>query len=253
MRLVGKLVGGVLGFALTRHPLGLVVGAALGHAWDEGWLRGLLPLTSPREGALVEPLFALAGAVAKADGRVSEAEVAATEALLHRMGVVGRARAEAIRAFERGKGADFDVHLAARDLRAFCGFRGELKLMLVEVLADVAVADGALDPAAEQLLRRIAWSLDLAESTLLLVLARKRGGAGAARAAPIADPWGALGLTPAASDGEIRRAYRRLIAQYHPDKLQARGADAEAIRQAEERAREINAAWERLRELRGIK
>jgi DnaJ like chaperone protein len=61
-----------------------------------------------------------------------------------------------------------------------------------------------------------------------------------------------LGIDATASDGEVRRAYRRLIAKHHPDKLQSRGASPEMIRVAEERAREINAAYEQLRSSRGI-
>ncbi|HEU0152285.1 MAG TPA: DnaJ domain-containing protein [Arenimonas sp.] len=62
------------------------------------------------------------------------------------------------------------------------------------------------------------------------------------------DPYEVLGLTPDASDGELERAYRRLIAQYHPDRL---GGVAPDLReQAEEKARQINAAYERVQKQR---
>lgn len=252
MTLIGKLVGALLGYLLFRHPLGIAIGAALGHAWDEGWLRGLFPsaIATP-EGALVAPLFGIAGAIAKSDGRVSEAEIAATERLMTRMGLDGRNRANAIESFNRGKEPGFDLHLAARDLRAFCGFRGEMKVMLLDVLADVALADGALAGAAREQLARVARSLDLAESTLEWLLTRKSPHA-SARTQHVADPYAVLGLTPQASDAEIRRTYRRLMAQHHPDKMTARGAPPEAVRLAEERAREINAAYEQLRSRRGF-
>jgi preprotein translocase subunit Sec63 len=62
------------------------------------------------------------------------------------------------------------------------------------------------------------------------------------------DPYAVLGLTEEASQAEVDLAYRRLIAQYHPDKLA--GAAEELRRQAEARAREINRAYDRIQTLR---
>lgn len=62
------------------------------------------------------------------------------------------------------------------------------------------------------------------------------------------NPYRAFGLTSEATDAEIDQAYRRLISQYHPDKLA--GAAPELQRQAEARARELNAAYDRIKKLR---
>ncbi|HUH90362.1 MAG TPA: DnaJ domain-containing protein [Lysobacter sp.] len=62
------------------------------------------------------------------------------------------------------------------------------------------------------------------------------------------DPYAVLGVTTEASDADVERAYRRLISQYHPDRLD--GAAAELRRQAETRAREINGAYDRIKTLR---
>ncbi|AWV06373.1 J domain-containing protein [Marilutibacter maris] len=63
-----------------------------------------------------------------------------------------------------------------------------------------------------------------------------------------ANPYAAFGLGEDASDAEVDRAYRRLIAQYHPDRLE--GAAPELRRQAEARSRELNAAYDRIKTLR---
>ena len=62
------------------------------------------------------------------------------------------------------------------------------------------------------------------------------------------NPYSILGLTSEASDAEIDQAYRRLISQYHPDKLA--GAATDLRKQAETKAREINQAYDRIKALR---
>ena len=65
---------------------------------------------------------------------------------------------------------------------------------------------------------------------------------------PADNPYRVFGLAEDASDAEIELAYRRLISQYHPDRLS--GAAPELQAQAETKAREINAAYDRIRPLR---
>ena len=69
--------------------------------------------------------------------------------------------------------------------------------------------------------------------------------------APRENPWRVLGLTDEATDADVDLAYRRLITQYHPDKLA--GAADELRRQADAKAREINTAYDRIKTLRGRK
>ncbi|HET9484503.1 MAG TPA: co-chaperone DjlA [Xanthomonadales bacterium] len=259
MKIWGKLVGAVLGWVLFRHPIGAALGFALGHAWDEGWLR---PTLAPpvAAGDFVEPLFALAGAIAKANGRVSEAEIGATERLMQRMGLDPAQRSVAIASFNRGKLEGFDVDAAAESMRAWCVRRADQRLIVLEVLAEIGAADGALAPAAEAQLARVARALGVPRLALEWVLQRWRrradsGGHGPARPPPRAvgpDPYTVLGIERSASDAEVRRAYRRLMGKHHPDKLQSRGASPEMLRVAEGRAREINAAYEQLRSQRGF-
>ena len=63
-----------------------------------------------------------------------------------------------------------------------------------------------------------------------------------------AAPYRVLGLDDGASDAKVDQAYRRLISQYHPDKMA--GAAPELVRQAERKAGEINAAYDRIKTLR---
>jgi DnaJ like chaperone protein len=248
-RWLGKLVGGLLGLALTRHPIGIAVGVALGHAWDSGLLDPLKPVPGRREGAFVVPLFELAGFVAKVDGRVSEAEVAEGERLLDRLQLTGRKRREAVNAFSRGREGRIDPEACARALRAFAGFSGDFKAVLLDVLAGIGCADGALDARARRLIELTAQALDFDAAVLEQILARRRGGGAQGHA--VEDPYAMLGVARDADDEAVRAAYRRLIAQHHPDRLG--DADAATRAAAEAEAARINAAWEQVRARRGLK
>jgi DnaJ like chaperone protein len=246
-----------------------VLGGFFGHLWDIGALRPQ-PVRGPPN-SFIAPLFALAGAIAKSDGRVSEQEIAATENLMVRMQLSPDQRASAIERFAAGKQPDFAVHLTIADLKAWAGGRRDLAFLLLDMLLDIVYAEGPLAPNKFALVRKLCASLGVHERELA-ALAAMRGYAYAADGATGGayagggyeqasheppgqtqgkNPYAVLGLGRDASEREIKRAYRKLISQHHPDKLG--DVPAELKRRAEERAREINAAYERLREERGIK
>lgn len=244
--MIGKFLGGLIGLALTRHWLGLAVGVLVGHAWDAGWFRRLVRARRP-PGAMFVPLFELAGLVAKADGRVSEAEVAAVERLIERMGLDRLKRNRAIIHFDRGRHGEADADAAIADLAAFAVTDRALPLIWLDQLAAIAMADGGSVPGAgaRALLERAAgaWHVDRAD--LAAILSRRgRGETAPARPRAIDDPWAVLGVPRDADQETCRSAWRRAIARYHPDRV---GEDpAEAARAAE-----INAAWDAIRAIRG--
>jgi DnaJ like chaperone protein len=69
----------------------------------------------------------------------------------------------------------------------------------------------------------------------------------------LADAYAVLGIAATAEDASVKRAYRQLMGRHHPDRLMARGATEREIQRAGERAREINAAYERIKSARGMK
>ena len=71
--------------------------------------------------------------------------------------------------------------------------------------------------------------------------------------APIEDAYRVLGVTADATDRDVKTAYRRLMNQHHPDKLRARGMPESRIPVAEEKTREIRAAYDRVRSVRGMR
>src|SRR5581483_9094244 len=79
----------------------------------------------------------------------------------------------------------------------------------------------------------------------------ERGRRGPPRALAGPDPYTVLGVARDADERTVKRAYRKLIGEYHPDRMS--GAPEELRRRAEARASEINAAWERIQSERGFK
>ncbi|HEX6833521.1 MAG TPA: co-chaperone DjlA [Rudaea sp.] len=265
MSFFGTILGAIAGLILFHHPFGLLIGGFFGYLWDSGALR---PQHGPRPGggSFMAPLFALAGAIAKSDGRVSEQEIAATENLMARMQLSPDQRAAAIAQFNAGKQPGFETHMAIAHLKAWASGRRDLAFLLLDMLLDVVYAEGPLAAEKFALVRKLCWALGVHERELAALAAMRgyaygaRGGGGpyeyargyeSAREPAGKDPYAVLGLARDANEREIKRAYRKLMSQHHPDKLG--DVPEELKRRAEERAREINAAYERIRSERGIK
>jgi len=266
--MAGKLIGALLGLILFHNPVGFVFGLLLGHFYDRAAAR----MRAPSMGqGFVEPLFAFAGALSKSDGRVSEPEIAATEALMARLRLDPVQRRAAIARFGAGKQPGFDAEPAIADLRAWCHGRRDLAFIVLDLLLDLMHAEGELAPAKAALLRRLCAALGVGEHELAALSAMRgyasagRGGYGArAGAGPgpgprtqprprpsDIDPYAVLGITRTADEREVKRAYRKLMSQHHPDKLG--DVPDEVKHRAEERAREINAAYERIKAERGLR
>ncbi len=241
MGILGKVVGGVAGFALGG-PIGALLGAAAGHAIDE--------MSEPdqqqvqdgtKQIAFTIGVIALGAKMAKADGVVTRDEIAAFR-----------------RIFDvppdevRNVGRIFD--LAKRDMRGFEPYarqvaglfpdNPEILEKLLEGLYTIAQADGVVHPAELGYLRQVAAIFGLDASRF----ARAEAAAGGA-----ADPYTVLGLTRAASDEQIKSAWRALVRENHPDRLVARGLPEEAIALANREVAAINAAYDRIARERGIK
>ncbi|HET7162443.1 MAG TPA: co-chaperone DjlA [Rhodanobacteraceae bacterium] len=271
MRIWGKLIGFVIGLVVTRGDFGAaLLGLVIGHlVFDSGWLTGLTH-TGGRNG-YVEPLFALMGGLAKSDGRVSEAEVAIAEKLMTRLELDPLWRRRAIDAFNKGKAPGFEIAQTLVDLRAWCLPRRSSVMPFLDMLCDVALADGPLSNEKLQVLKRVAFSLRISEIQLVALLAMKgfawnagpragdwahadtwsRQGYRPAPRSGGSDPYAVLGVSRDADERTIKRAYRKLIGEYHPDRLGNMPEDLR--RRAEARASEINAAWERIQAERGFR
>jgi DnaJ like chaperone protein len=260
MSIIGKLVGALLGLLVFRNFVGVMIGAFAGHMFD---LSVSQARSNARASSFVEPLFAFAGALAKSDGRVSELEIRAAEALMNRLRLDPDMRRMAIERFNEGKAPGFEVHVAVGELKAWTRGRRDLAFLLLDMLLDLVHAEGT--PVANKLgmVRKLCWALGVTDPELDAVSAMKGYGPryhGTQGARPgqrpsrntvsTADPYVVLGISHEADPREIKRAYRKLMSQHHPDKLG--NVPEELKHRAESRAREINAAYERIKSERGF-
>jgi DnaJ like chaperone protein len=259
----------LLAFAglIFGHGLpGAIVGGIAGFIIDG--VRQKRRYATPEVGGFIGPLFALLGAVAKSDGRVSEAEIAIAERLMSRMGLDAEQRKQAVISFNAGKQPEFDVTPAIDGLRQWVGLRRDHAFPVLDVVIDTVLAEGNPPPEKMSLLRQVAFALRVSDMELMALMAMKgyawNAGTGGQRGHGYGggyvppqrtqqgpDPYTVLGIERGADDRAIKRAYRKLISEHHPDRLGDLPEDMR--RRAESRASEINAAYERIKAERGFK
>lgn len=253
----GKLLGGLLGFVALGGPWGAVLGAVLGHQYDARAERG--------GGLRVQRLFLPAtfrvmGHVAKADGRVSEPEIAAARSLMQALRLDQTQTAAAIAHFTEGKHPGFRPEAALAELRDAIAPYPQLAQFFMELQLQVALAGNGLVQPARQRLQQVAGVLGLPGAAYERIeqLIRWRAGAAAGGVGMrnndqrIAEAYALLEVKPDASNEQLTRAYRRMMSRHHPDKLQAQGLPESMLERAKERTQQIQAAYQMLRDVRGM-
>jgi DnaJ like chaperone protein len=249
----GTLLGGTLGY-MFGGPLGALLGAALGRNFDRG-----IRLTDEQteygigqqervQAAFFTASFSTMGHVAKADGKVTAAEISSTEAIMARMQLDSRQRRAAIKLFNEGKKEGFPLHDVLMQFRRECHGRRNLVQMFIEIQIAVAMADGQLHAAERKIIFNIGQELGFDHAAIEHLFRFT----GSSEYPPrhrhsIEDAYEILGVNKAATDAEIKKAYRRLMSQHHPDKLIAKGLPDEMVKIATEKTQKIKAAYEEIR------
>ena len=249
-----SFVGAIIGLLAGGFP-GLLVGAFIGHGAGILLKRFLVGGLKVVQSQLVDSVFAIMGAICKADNIVTRDEIQAVEQMFNMLNLHGEQRQQAKEAFNRGKQADFDLDAAVDQFARISRGRGPLVQLFLQMQVMAVAADGRIDPAEHEMLVRIARRLGLSEADVsqleALLRASTSGPTGAATAPNrLADAYTALGVTPESDAATIKRAYRKLISQNHPDKLAARGLPESMRAVAEERSREIISAYDLIKSAR---
>lgn len=251
MQWSGKLIGGALGLMLG--PWGAALGVALGHQYDVNTAR---QRSRPTGEQFFLSTFRLMGHVAKADGRVSEREIAAARGVMQNLRLNQAQTRLAIEEFTRGKQPEFNLDTEMSALRAACRDSPAMLRVFVEIQLRFALAGSDMTPAARTRVSRAAALLGIEAALLARMEAALRGGGapGAAgdHVARTAAAYRTLEVDPAVNNEDLTRAYRRMMSRHHPDKLKANGLPDSMLEHAKQRTQAIREAYELLRQQRGM-
>ncbi|MCW8962932.1 MAG: co-chaperone DjlA [Gammaproteobacteria bacterium] len=264
----GKVVGGAFGF-LLGGPLGGLLGMALGHQFDHGF-EGIISdgYTTQADmeriqAAFFTTTFSVMGHLAKADGRVSKDEIEMAERVMLQMQLDEAQRKVAVNLFNEGKRSNFIIDDVLRQFRKEAHRRTNLIQMFLEIQVYAAFADGLLHDKEEELLQHIFRMLGFSRFDYERIVGRvqaemhlgSRQQRSTATSSAISDhdAYAILGVSREASDKDVKKAYRRLMNQHHPDKLVAKGMPEEMIKIATEKTHKIRAAYDQIKERRGMR
>lgn len=275
-KLLGAMIGGGLGMVLAwSPPLALTLaaaGALIGHfAVDREPMspktfrppskEELLdapprrtakrpappPAKKPKKVAaedllLLDALCPLFIEVARADAPASQLEIRVVREFFEQRLQFDETAMEAVR-----KALKDAINAEVQDIeflttRARSAVKPSLRVEVVRSLYDLGLADGALQRSEQDTLKRIVSLFNLSDEQLQQITKEYFGSGDKA--------YAVLGLTSAASDDELKAAFRRLAAENHPDRAASLGAQ-EAARAAE-RFREVKDAYDEIKRLRGL-
>lgn len=239
MSIWGKVIGGVAGFAFGG-PFGALLGAVAGHALDtmrnQQGRPGVPAGGESHEVAFATAVIVLAAKLAKVDGRVTRDEVEAFKQVFH---IPQNEMANVGRLFNEAKKDATGYEPYAREIARVLGHEPAVLAEVLAALFHVAKADGGYHPSEREFLSRVAQVFGFGPHEFARLesmhIAPKE-----------ADPYTVLGLAHGASNEELKKTYRRLVREHHPDTLFAKGLPKEFIDLANEKVAAINGAYDRI-------
>lgn len=250
-----KIVCAILGFILL-NVVGAVIGFIIGSMLDKS--QGRTPLgrrgdVRLQQETFFRTLFLLMGRLAKSDGQVSAAEIQLAQAVMQRLRLSPTAQEHAKKLFNEGKAEHFDYVPVLNQFKEIVG-PGDLTRTLLEILLVSAYADGHFSVEEKALVSQVCAHLgvSVAEFEFLHLQVKQQthfrqgyqSAGGESSKDLLKSAYDALGVKPEMTDAEIKKAYRKLMSQNHPDKLTAQGLPDEMIELAKEKTQEIQSAYE---------
>ncbi|MBT3346963.1 MAG: co-chaperone DjlA [Thiotrichales bacterium] len=264
----GKLLGGAFGFMLGG-PIGALLGASFGHNFDRGVERVSASLGNSGGGngwglggqqriqtAFFTATFSVMGHVAKADGKVTADEIKMAHAVMDHLQLDAKLRKAAQKLFNEGKKPDFPLDDLLQQFKKEASRRTTIIQMFMEIQLQAAYADGVLHPAEKRLLLKISAALGISRPSydqLESMVKAGISGRSSTQKPSLAAAYQTLGIKSNATDPEVKRAYRRLMGQHHPDKLVSKGLPEEMMKIASEKTHQIKMAYDSIKEHRSSK
>jgi DnaJ like chaperone protein len=231
---LGKILGGGIGL-MVGGPIGAVFGAVLGHhAMD-----ARTSTVENRQGIYFVGTFSMLGKIAKADGVVTAQEVEAIERVMRdNLRLSAASRDFAISIFNAARDSDDSFEDYARQFVEVFGDSPEILTSIIELLLHVAYADGELHDTEEQMIRSAARIFGV--DTQYVEMRSLFSG----QVTDINQCYAILGAEQGESLPAIKKKYRKLAMEHHPDRLQSRGLPPEFVTESEEKFKEIQQAYD---------
>ncbi|MFZ5570668.1 MAG: TerB family tellurite resistance protein [Thermodesulfobacteriota bacterium] len=248
---IGKLVGGAIGFAIGG-PLGAIAGATFGHAFDlnEAQLPDVgnvsrLSESEREQLTFFVAAFSMLAKLAQADGSITEKETAAVEHFMTAdLNLDPASRNVAVNIFWAAKQSPETFASFAGQFYHQFQYRPQMLSLMIDIMLRVSVADGKLTPLEEKLILEAVRIFHYGQDEYRKLKSRY-----------ISDTekyYGILGCERTDSDDTIKKQYRKLVQDYHPDKIAAKGLPEEFIKFAGDKFREIQEAYEMVKKERGL-
>lgn len=244
MSVWGKVFGAAAGLAVGG-PLGALLGAVAGHYAldrDSEGSEGFDERGDTGKVAFTIAVIALGAKMAKADGVVSREEVDAFKEVFD---IPPGEMANVARVFDMARQDVAGYEQYARQIANMFKQQPRVLEDLVDGLFHIAKADGVFHPSEEEYLRSVAEIFGFTEDDWTRIRASHIG-------PDAADPYIILGVSHNMADDDIKKAYRQLVRENHPDKLIADGMPEEFVAVANEKIATINDAYDRIAKQRGM-
>ena len=254
-----SVLGGALGY-MIGGPLGAMLGVAFAGNLSKGKsnFRGSASDYRPGDqqrvqAAFFSSVFSVMGYIAKVDGKVSKSEILLAQQVMQHMQLSEDMQKAAKELFNQGKQNDFNLDEVLEQFRTECHRRTHLVRMFLEIQIQATYADGVFDDKEYDALKYIANKLRFPIHELERLIQQFSVASGKSSKLTIDDAYVILGVDKSLTDKELKRAYRRLLAQHHPDKLVAKGLPDEMIKLANDKTQEIISAYELIKKHRGMR
>lgn len=247
----GKIVGGTIGFALGG-PLGAVAGAAFGHAFDKNdgttyigqGQNSRLSMGESAQMTFFVATFSMLAKITSADGRVSKEEIDSIENFMQQdLNLSPGSRQAAVNIFHAaGNSPQRFQDFAAQFYHAF-QYQPRLLEMMIDVLLRVSVSDGNLSDTEERLILSAVNTFGFSDEIYRKLRSKY--------VAEFDKYYAVLGCSRSDSMEQIKKQYRKLVFEYHPDKIISKGLPDEFVKLANDKFREIQEAYEHIKQERG--
>ena len=251
MGVLGKLVGGTLGFAIGG-PLGAIAGTAFGHVFDKSndtYDDGLSPGLSGGESTQLTfyvAAFSMLAKLVQVDGQVKQEEVDSVEQFMasdlnldpYGQRITKNIFFAALKSTQRFE--DFAYQFYAQ-------FKSQPQLLelMIDILFRVSTADGDLSTSEETLIRSAVRIFQFSEADYLKIKQKY--------AKTFNTSYAVLGCDSTDPDDVIKSKYRKLVNDFHPDKIASKGLPEEFTKFANGKFQEIQSAYEDIKNQRNMK